>query len=70
MATKRGASAAVPADLAWALARSAKARATFDKIQPSHKRRYVQWIGEAKRPETRARRVAQAVKMLAAGKTR
>lgn len=56
-----------PADLRGALARSAKARAVFDGLAPSHKREYVRWIAEAKRPETRARRVAQTVERLAQG---
>jgi uncharacterized protein YdeI (YjbR/CyaY-like superfamily) len=59
-----------PADLAAALKKNAKARATFDGFSPSHKREYVEWIIEAKREETRKRRLEQAVAMLADGKTR
>jgi uncharacterized protein YdeI (YjbR/CyaY-like superfamily) len=59
-----------PADLAAALKKNAKARATFDGFSPSHKREYVEWIIEAKREETRKRRLDQAVAMLADGKTR
>ncbi len=60
----------VPDDLAAALARSPRARATFEKFSPSHRREYVEWITDAKRDDTRARRVAQAVEWLAAGKSR
>jgi len=60
----------VPADLKAALAKNAKARASFAAFAPSHKREYVQWIVEAKRPETRARRLATALVWLAAGKHR
>jgi uncharacterized protein YdeI (YjbR/CyaY-like superfamily) len=60
----------VPADLAAALGRDAKARATFERFPPSHRREYVEWIVEAKRDETRARRVAQAVTWMAEGRSR
>ncbi|MEY4673071.1 MAG: hypothetical protein RL148_855 [Planctomycetota bacterium] len=62
--------APVPPELAAALARNARARATFEGFAPSHRREYVQWIAEAKKHETRARRVAQAVEWLAEGKQR
>ena len=59
-----------PADLAARLKKNAKARGTFEAFSPSHKREYIEWIVEAKREETRQRRLAQAVEMLAEGKTR
>lgn len=62
--------AEVPADLAAALKKSAKARATFEGFPPSHRREYVEWIVEAKRDETRQRRIAQAVEWHAEGKSR
>lgn len=60
----------VPAELSAALAAAPAARATFEGFAPSHRRDYCEWIGEAKRPETRARRVAQAIAWLGEGKTR
>ncbi|MEO8527417.1 MAG: YdeI/OmpD-associated family protein [Caldimonas sp.] len=60
----------VPAALAEALAGDRKAQANFDAMPPSHRREYVEWIVEAKRDETRTRRVAQALAMLAEGKSR
>lgn len=60
----------VPDDLAAALRRNRKASATFDAFSASHRREYVQWITEAKREETRARRVETAVEWLAEGKSR
>lgn len=60
----------LPPDLARALGRSRKAKATFDSFPPSHRREYIEWITEAKREETRARRVAQAVEWIAEGKAR
>ncbi|TKR34238.1 hypothetical protein FCE95_04060 [Luteimonas gilva] len=59
-----------PPDLAAALKKNAKARATFEGFAPSHKREYIEWITEAKREETRARRLAQAVEWLAEGRQR
>lgn len=60
----------VPDDLAAALKRNGKAAATFQGFSPSHRREYVSWITEAKRPETRARRLEQAVAWMAEGKPR
>jgi len=60
----------VPDDLAAALGKNATARATFEGFSPSHRREYVEWIVEAKREETRARRVAKAVEWMAEGKRR
>lgn len=59
-----------PADLAAALNKNARARATFEAFSPSNKREYVEWLEEAKREETRARRLAQAVEWMAEGKSR
>ena len=55
-------------EFAAALARNRKARAGFDSVSPSHRREYVEWIAEAKRDETRAKRIATAVAQLAEGK--
>jgi uncharacterized protein YdeI (YjbR/CyaY-like superfamily) len=57
----------VPADLAAALQRAGLAE-FFRNCTPAHRREYVQWIVGAKKPETRAARIAQAVKMIAAKK--
>jgi len=61
---------AVPPELTAALKKHATARAAFEKLPPSHRREYARWIGEAKRPETKAKRVADAVKLIAKGKDR
>ncbi|MBN8481107.1 MAG: YdeI/OmpD-associated family protein [Xanthomonadales bacterium] len=68
--TKSRAEAEVPDALAKALARNAKARRTFEAFAPSHRREYCEWIAEAKRDDTRERRVAQAIDWLAEGKAR
>ena len=60
----------VPADLRKALAAAPKARALWSDITPVARRDWIQWIASARQPETRARRVANACSMLAAGKRR
>ena len=60
----------VPADLAAALRKNAKAAKTFADFSPSPRREYIEWITEAKRPETRAKRVATTVQWLATGRKR
>jgi uncharacterized protein YdeI (YjbR/CyaY-like superfamily) len=59
---------AVPDYFLATLKKNKKALATFEKLSPSHKREYVEWITDAKQEETRARRMATAVKWLAQGK--
>lgn len=59
---------APPADLKKALAPNAKASTAFKALAPSHRREYVEWIVEAKRPETRAKRIATAIEWLSEGK--
>lgn len=53
-----------------ALAKSKKAKETFDNFAPSCQREYLEWISEAKRDETRDKRIATAVEWLAEGKKR
>lgn len=52
------------------LNKSAKARQTFENFSYSHKKEYVQWITEAKREETRQKRIRSAIEWLANGKPR
>lgn len=61
---------AVPPELAAALAAMPAAKATFDAFPPGQRREYIEWITEAKRDETRQRRLAQAVEWMAEGKSR
>lgn len=62
--------ATVPPELGAALAKNKKATAAFGKFPPSHRREYIEWVVEAKRDETKAKRVAQAVEWIAEGKAR
>lgn len=59
-----------PPDLNEALDANPAARATFDGFPPSARRDYVAWVIESKRPETRGKRIAQAVEWMAEGKKR
>jgi hypothetical protein len=54
--------------LAAALARDDTARANFDGLSFTHRKEWVRWIDEAKKPETRATRLAKTVESLHAGK--
>ena len=58
----------VPADLAAALKKNKKAQTAFDAFRPSHKREYIEWITDAKRDDTRARRLKTAIAQIADGK--
>jgi len=59
----------VPDDLAQALADSPEAAAFFPTISSQNRYAILHRIGAVKRPETRARKIAQYVEMLAAHKT-
>jgi uncharacterized protein YdeI (YjbR/CyaY-like superfamily) len=58
----------VPADLKAALAKDAKARKTFENFSYSHKKEYVDWIMDAKRDETRTKRLKTTIQWLRQGK--
>lgn len=59
-----------PRELESALDSNPAARAAFEAFPPSGRREYVEWVVEAKRPETRDKRIAQAVEWMAEGKRR
>jgi uncharacterized protein YdeI (YjbR/CyaY-like superfamily) len=60
----------IPPYITKALERNKKASAVFQGLSPSHQREYVLWIAQAKREETRDKRLAGMLKMLTEGKTR
>lgn len=60
----------VPQDFAAAIGDNPVAQAFFDKLAPSHRYEYLEWITGAKRDETRAKRIGQAVEWLGEGKRR
>ena len=59
---------AIPAEFATALNHSPAANAAIEALAPSHRREYVEWIANAKRPETRDKRIATAIAQLSEGK--
>jgi uncharacterized protein YdeI (YjbR/CyaY-like superfamily) len=59
----------VPADLAAAIAADPRARECFATLSSQNRFAFVFRLEDAKTPETRARRIAQYVAMLAAGET-
>lgn len=62
--------AAIPAAFGAALAADAGARAVFEAMPPGARREYVEWIADARREDTHARRIAQALEWIAQGKPR
>ncbi|TDX02005.1 YdeI/OmpD-associated family protein [Dinghuibacter silviterrae] len=57
----------LPEDLEKAFRKAPDARAYFDSLAFSHRREYLEWIVTAKRPETRAARIAGTVERLGQG---
>jgi hypothetical protein len=60
----------VPPALAAALDADLAAKSAFAALAYTHRKEFARWIAEAKREETRDRRVSEALKMLHEGKTR
>ena len=59
----------LPQYIAAAFKRNAAAWRYFQALPKSRRRLFVLWISTAKRPETRAKRIAESIRLLAAGKT-
>lgn len=57
-----------PADLLAALALDPEAAASFGKMPPSSRKLYGLWVASAKKPETRARRIADTIARVKAGR--
>ena len=57
----------LPGYVATALKANQRAWTFFQSLSPTERRNYVVWIHLAKRPETRAKRIAASIKLLAAG---
>jgi hypothetical protein len=56
----------IPADFAARLKKE-KLLASFEKLSYTHRKEYIRWITEAKKEETRSRRLEKAVEMLHKG---
>jgi hypothetical protein len=59
----------VPEPLADALAGDSAAKAAFDALSFTNRKEFARWVADAKRPETRERRLAKALQMLHEGET-
>jgi uncharacterized protein YdeI (YjbR/CyaY-like superfamily) len=59
---------AVPVDLSEALAQDGRAKTFFDGLAYTHRKEWVGWIEEAKKPETRSTRLDATVGALRAGR--
>jgi hypothetical protein len=66
---RRAAQVDVPDDLRRALAGDAAANAVFDELSYWHRKEFVDWIAEAKREDTRRRRIAKTLERLREGRT-
>ena len=54
----------IPKDLENALRANSKAWSNFERFTPSYRKRYLIWISGAKRPETRKKRIGEAVTLI------
>jgi uncharacterized protein YdeI (YjbR/CyaY-like superfamily) len=69
-AKPKKASVKMTGEFSAALKKSKKATTVFAAFSPSCKREYIEWVAEAKRPETRDKRIATAIEWISAGKQR
>jgi hypothetical protein len=60
----------VPSDVIKALKASKAALAAWERLSPSHRREYLQWITEARTEATRKRRLGTALEWIEKGKSR
>jgi len=58
----------VPLYIQEALRGSPTAWSTFESLAPSQRQMYIGWIDSAKQPETKMKRLREAIRLLAAGK--
>jgi len=65
----RPSSGRAPRYIQEAISSQQPARDFFRSLAPSHQRKYIGWIDSAKKLDTRMRRLQEAVRLLAAGKT-
>jgi Bacteriocin-protection, YdeI or OmpD-Associated/Domain of unknown function (DUF1905) len=60
----------LPADLEAVLQQDPQLLAAFEALSQTHKREVVGWVSEAKRPQTRQRRLAQALRFVQGRRSR
>ena len=64
----RSSVSAIPSYIVQALKTNTPAWQYFEQLAPSYRRKYIGWIDSAKREKTKAKRLRDALKLLAAGK--
>ncbi|MBX2974330.1 MAG: YdeI/OmpD-associated family protein, partial [Flavobacteriales bacterium] len=57
----------LPAEMESCLKRDEEVWELWERLSPSHRKEYVEWITDAKQDETRKRRIAQALEMIREG---
>ena len=55
-------------DIAAVLNENLKVKALFEAMSYTHRKEYIRWIGEAKKTETRERRMLKMIEMILEGK--
>jgi uncharacterized protein YdeI (YjbR/CyaY-like superfamily) len=68
VAPERWSGPSLPKYVERAFRENSAAWKTFERLAPSHRRRYVGWIDSAKKDETKQRRMREAIESLAAGR--
>jgi uncharacterized protein YdeI (YjbR/CyaY-like superfamily) len=63
----RASASAIPSYIKQSLRANPRSRKYFEQLAPSHRRAYIGWIDSAKREETKQKRLAEALRLLAAG---
>jgi len=58
----------IPKDLLKEFRKDKEAKAFFDKLSFTHRREYVNWINEAKKEETRQKRIVKTIEMVNEGR--
>lgn len=58
----------IPEDVQMLFEENEKAKELFDAMSFTHRKEYIRWIEEAKKPETRANRKVKMIAMILAGK--
>ena len=58
----------LPSDVAEALCEDGSAQSFFESLAYTHRKEWIRWIEEAKKPDTRANRIETTVEALRAGK--
>lgn len=67
VAVSRRSAVTMPEELGTALAQNSRDKAAFDKLRPGQQREYAAYIADAKRPDTKQRRLKKILPMIRAG---